>query len=250
MNQVEIVEYEHGRLLYLTRDVYAARFLSEFGQYSPGEVELLGWILRPGDCVVEVGAHLGAITVPMARLVRPGSVLAFEPQHHVYNLLCGNIALNGLSDVVAPVCAAAGREVGRLVVPAPDYDSPSNFGGISLTEDPACGRPVEVVALDNVLRGTRAIRLLKIDAEGMERDVLLGGSETIGRTRPFLYFEDDRPERSEALRETAKSLGYRLFRHMPPYVTRVGDPTLRQLVSLNVLGVPAELPARVELEEL
>lgn len=37
-------------------------------------------ILSPGDVAVDVGAHVGKHTLPMARLVAPeGKIIAFEP---------------------------------------------------------------------------------------------------------------------------------------------------------------------------
>jgi hypothetical protein len=126
-----------------------------------------------------------------------------------------------------------------------------NFGGCTLTPENQTGRPVQVVPLDAMDAHIAALRLLKIDAEGMEQAVLRGGQKLIRRTRPYLYFEDDREDRSLPLLTFARSLGYRLYSHKPFYVTaedRAED--LRNLVSTNVLGVPEELKIKVELEEL
>jgi len=249
---VDLINYEHGRLLYIPNDLYMGRFLREYGQYSPGEVEMFSKILRPGDIAIEVGAHLGVHTIPMGRMVAPsGSVMAFEPQLHVYNLLAGNIALNGLSGVVTAVCMAAGAEQGQIVVPPIDYDREANFGGCALTPENDQGRPVQMVPLDAITDYIQALRLIKIDAEGMEYEVLSGARKLIARCRPYLYFEDDRPEKSLGVLTLARSLGYRLYSHKPFYVTAENRPDdLRGLVSTNVLGVPEELRIKVELEEL
>ena len=66
------------------------------------------WVLKevrrqivPGTVVLDVGAHIGSITVPMARTVGPkGRVYAFEPQRKVYRELVHNIRLNQLSNAV------------------------------------------------------------------------------------------------------------------------------------------------------
>src|SRR5262249_49779677 len=65
--------------------------------------------------------------------------------------------------------------------------------------------------------GLAACRLIKIDVEGMEREVLAGAAETIRRCRPFLYVEDERRDRSEALGAFLHELGYVLHLHQPPY---------------------------------
>jgi hypothetical protein len=44
-------------------------------------VEVLQSFLRPGDVVLDVGAHLGSHTIAFAHMVGPGgAVHAFEPQ--------------------------------------------------------------------------------------------------------------------------------------------------------------------------
>ena len=59
-------------------------------------------LIEPGDVVVDVGADIGALTVPLARAVGPaGRVLAFEPQPTVFQNLCANLALNDLLHVQA-----------------------------------------------------------------------------------------------------------------------------------------------------
>jgi FkbM family methyltransferase len=249
---IELVEYQHGRLLYLPNDVYMGRFLREYGMYSPGEVEMFSKILRPGDIAIEVGACIGVHTIPMGRMVAPsGSVMAFEPQLHLYNLLAGNIALNALSGVVTAVCMAAGEEQGQIVVQPVDYELENNFGGCTLSPTNEVGRPVQMVPLDAVGDHIPALRLIKIDAEGMEQAILRGAQKLIRRCRPYLYFEDDREEKSLPLLSFARSLGYRLYSHKPFYVTGEGLPSdLVNLVSTNVLGVPEELKIKVDLEEL
>ena len=71
----------HGKLMYLLNDAYIGRSLDVYGEYSEGEIDLFRQLLRPGDVAIDVGANIGALTVPMARLVQPGgAVVAFEPQ--------------------------------------------------------------------------------------------------------------------------------------------------------------------------
>jgi len=55
----------------------------------------------------EIGANIGAMTVPLARQVPKGRVIAFEPQRIVSQILSANIQLNGLgtSQCVAVCCS-------------------------------------------------------------------------------------------------------------------------------------------------
>ena len=56
----------------------------------------------PADGVcVDAGSFVGTHTIPLARRAR--TVMAFEPQHRVFQLLCSNAAINGITQRVATV---------------------------------------------------------------------------------------------------------------------------------------------------
>ena len=72
---------------------------------------------------------------------------------------------------------------------------------------------VEVRTLDSF--GFEDVGFIKIDVEGFEREVLMGGIQTILKSKPILYIEDDRIPLRQALREMIKSLGYTFVPHQP-----------------------------------
>src|SRR5262249_11490328 len=186
-----------------------------------------------------------------ARLVGPaGHVTALEPQRLAYYCLCANVALNNLHHVVCHQ-AAAGATAGTLVVPDLDPEAELNFGGLELFALPPCG-PGQAVPgrLIDDLR-LPACHLLKIDVEGMERQVLAGAAQTIRRHRPILYVEDDRPDRSAELRAALDALGYVLYLHRPPYFNPDNffhNPTniFGDTVSLNLYGHPREAASPID----
>jgi FkbM family methyltransferase len=236
----------HGTMMYLRRDMYVGRSFAEYGEYSEGEVDVFRQCLRAGDVALDIGANFGSHTIPMARLVGPsGNVYAFEPQRILFQILCGNIALNEIANVNAlPV--ALGRAAGRTKVPALDYRGANNFGGIALGATQ--GEDVSVVTLDQ-LEVTRA-RLIKIDVEGMEIDVLAGAKQTLARCRPFLYVENDRAHKAEALVAQLQEDGYRMWWHVPPLYNPanfLGNPTnvFGNVASFNMLCVPREMATQV-----
>jgi FkbM family methyltransferase len=175
-------------------------------------------ICRPGDVVVDVGANIGTHTLALSRIVGPsGVVYAFEPQRILFQALCATMALNSVTNVLA-LHAAAGTEAGFVHMPEVDYSRPNNFGGISATEVETSGtRRVHQFRLDDVLAERPAVRFIKIDVEGMERDVLLGATDIIRTRRPILYVENDRVPESKALLETLQELGYRAYWHFPAF---------------------------------
>ena len=160
--------------------------LEAYGEYSPEETRLFEILLTPGNVVVEVGANIGSLTVPLARIVGPaGRVHAIEPQRPMFQMLCANLALNDLHNVHARQ-QGLGAAAGVLWVSTPQTGAIANFGGIPL--QPSGQEKVDIVTLDSL--GLDRIDLIKIDVEGMEEQVLRGGVETIRRLRPKLYVEN------------------------------------------------------------
>jgi FkbM family methyltransferase len=193
-------------------DLYIGRSLELYGEWSEGEIALFQHLLRAGDIVVEVGANIGTHTIFFARTVgAAGRVLAFEPQRIVFQTLCGNLALNSLTNVHC-YAVALGESAGFAQIPVLDHRQPLNFGGVSLSSA-AIGEQIQVATLDSF--ALPQCRLLKIDVEGMELAVLKGAVETIRRCQPILYLENDRQERSRDLIHYIQSLGYDLFWHRP-----------------------------------
>ena len=234
----------YGHMVYLANDRFIGRSLHAYGEYSEAECALLRRLLAPGDRVVEAGANVGAHTLALSRIVGAGGrVVAFEPQPLMHRLLAANLALAGAANVEARG-EALGSAPGTLHVPPVDYGATGNFGGVALTGD-GSGTAVRVRCIDE-LELTRC-DLVKVDVEGMERDVVEGARDTIRRHRPVLYVENDRRERSQALIALLLDLGYRLYWHLPylfnPHNFRgVTRNLFPGIASINVLCLPDARP--------
>ncbi|MFV1966392.1 MAG: FkbM family methyltransferase [Pirellulaceae bacterium] len=242
-----LVQSRYGFTLFNRNDIYIGRSLDHYGEYSEGEVELLRPFLEEGDTVVEVGANIGAHTLPLAKIVgSTGVVHAFEPQRVVFQTLCANVALNSLDHVHCRQ-AAVGAVPGHVLVPQLDYGSENNFGGLGLGQYHH-GEKVPVMTLDQLQ--LHDCRLIKIDVEGMERSVLEGAAETITRRCPLLYLENDRQEQSAALIEYLMQLDYQMFWHLPPLFNpknffQQPKNVFGNIVSVNMLAIPASSSVEV-----
>jgi FkbM family methyltransferase len=209
---VRIKQTRHGPMAYNINDMYIGRSLDCYGEYSRGEDQLFAQLAPPGGLALDVGANIGALTLPLARIVGArGAVVAFEPQRAVYQLLCTNLALNEINNVRA-IHAAAGQAAGRTFVPVFDHSKPGNFGGIELNDQG--GEPVEVMTIDSLQ--LPACHFIKIDVEGRERSVIAGAAATIARCRPVLYVENDRRQQSPELIRQICDLNYTCYWHLPP----------------------------------
>jgi len=202
----------YGFMLYSLHDVYMGRAFELYGEYGEREVALYRQLIKPGHVVIDAGANIGSFTLFFGQAVgRDGLVHAFEPQRVIYHILCANLALNRLHNVISH-WGAVGAAQGRITVPKVDYGKTYNFGGMSLTEG-GDGEQVPILTIDGL--GLERCDLIKIDVQGMEGEVLAGAVETIERFQPVLYVENDLKEKSGALIGQLFDMGYRLYWHTP-----------------------------------
>ncbi|MET0274570.1 MAG: FkbM family methyltransferase [Phenylobacterium sp.] len=149
---------------------------------EPQTLELFARLLRPGDTMIDVGAHVGLHALVSARLVGPGGrVLAVEPQPYNCERTMTNAAANGFRNIHV-VCAAAGAESGTVVL---RQQTGTDKARLTLTgegvNDTGLTFEVPVVRLDELARrhSLQHVRLLKIDVEGFEPEVLAGARELL-----------------------------------------------------------------------
>ena len=232
---VELHNTVNGPMYLVTTDTVICESLRQTGDYAPEEKALLGALISTGATVVDVGANVGNHTLFFSKQVGAnGRVLSFEPQRFLFQVLCAN-ALLGQFRNIWPYRVAVGDVVGAVDIPVPIYERPNNFGGYSLEFD-TFKEPGDITTLDAL--SLSECHLIKIDVEGMELSVLKGAQATIKKTKPFLYFEYNRPEfRDEIVRFAHEVLDYRLYRHGPNVIAHH-----RTLDQPHVLSKMIELP--------
>ena len=166
-----------------------------YGIFEPDLSLALVRLLEPGMTFYDVGAHIGYFSRLASRLVGPaGQVHSFEPTNATYHVLHAN--LSGVPGSHANE-AAVHRRNGTLSFT--QYDSRfSAFNTASearLEEEElaqALPRTVSVrsTSLDDYVSESGAPpHFVKIDAEGAEREILLGARETLEHHRPMLAME-------------------------------------------------------------
>lgn len=203
-------------------DVNVGSRMRNQGTFMVQQSYALQSLCGPGDVVVDAGANIGAYTIPLAAHVGPaGVVYAFEPFRKLFQLLCANAAANGLGNVHA-VHAALGATHERLRVRSPDlstFNLPSSMQvrnqGYSQAErnwtlyyEPDTFEDVVVTTVDSLQLS--ALKLLKVDVEDMEVEVIAGARETLQRLRPWVWAENARlfERGDQAFVEALGALGY------------------------------------------
>ena len=94
---------------------------------TQGSVDALRSFLSQGDVAIDIGAHTGDSTIPIALAVgRRGSVFALEPNPYVFKVLAINAGLNPSSTHIVPLMFAAMPEDGEFEF---EYSDPGYCNG-------------------------------------------------------------------------------------------------------------------------
>lgn len=239
----QLVQGRHGAFIIESGDgCMVSRTLGMVGQWLESGLSLALGTLRPGDKVVEVGAHLGAMTIPLAKAVGPeGRVYAFEAQPDFARRLEMNLQINGLTQVeVCGLLAGDGDTWALAPFSAPLPGVERIWGQLRRTEGATPSTP-----LDRLLGGLDACRLVKISAPGMADRVLEGMLGLVLRTRPLMLIEISSDAEFLALRTRLQGLGYylhwqcsELFPADNAFQTRLQEE-VPPLAVLHLLAVPA-----------
>jgi FkbM family methyltransferase len=204
--------------------------------YEADMLQHAATLLKPNDLVIDVGAYVGNHTVFFASIC-DAEVVAFEPNPPSFAILDRNIALNGLQDRVTAYNKGLGRATAKAEVTCP---SRTNQGSAELTlsDDGS----VDVVALDDIPL-PRAPRIIKIDVEGMEAEVLAGATKLIQDTHPLLYIETQSKAKLAHIFPLLRSWGYSILGQFNP------TPTILFVPEGDLLHIINEQVAYSHLEE-
>lgn len=164
--------------------------LIKYGAHCRNELVMLLQYVEKGDVVIDVGANIGTFSIPLAKKVgRYGKVYAFEGNDDAYKILIKNIELNKCSDNIEAICAVVSRRRGNFK----KITRQGNLGATKFRLDSSgVGENIKTVALDSWFQNegiNNHINLIKIDAEGMDGDVLLSGNILIREHKPIVYME-------------------------------------------------------------
>lgn len=157
-------------------------------------------------CFVDIGAHVGTYTWSVAPYCK--EVIAFEPTKHIYNILCGNIALSNLSSKVTTYNVPLSYQTKEVTFHERADDGGTNGLNTPYLSESYDSYKVETQTLDSYV--IENIGLIKIDVEGHEYEVLQGAKRTIIQNEyPPIIFECwDIPELKERLWAFLKDMGY------------------------------------------
>lgn len=165
------------------------------GGFERRTLALYRKLVTPGMIVADIGANIGAHTLPLADLVGPsGRVLAFEPTRWASVKLQANLALN-------PILADRVRAL-QILLTDGATDLPASLPASWPLQPTADVHPIlrsrsqsldgaTALSLDDymAMRPLPHLDFIKLDVDGNETAVLTGARATIARYRPIILIE-------------------------------------------------------------
>lgn len=185
----ELVPVKLGDLLLEVPARYLPHYLHR--AYEPLTSSAFRAALQPGALAVDVGAHIGYYTCLAARAAGPGgSVQSFEPSSENVSVIRHNLHRNGLTNAVVHEVAAtasAGSRVLHLTEATDNHSLHGHPASPTVATTNVAGVPV-----DDVVDGPA--RVIKVDVEGAEQEVLAGMRGLLGRSHGATVLVEWNPE--------------------------------------------------------
>lgn len=235
-----------------TKDEWIGRAVIDSGYWGLDDLTLIRQLInqrfKDRDHIIfyDVGANIGTHSLAISKLLGSWvTVRAFEAQRIVFYMLCGNIVMNGLTNVLCHHVAVSDQTGETITFEPPDYGELNNFGGVELIPPQTSDNfhmkkkgieTVQTVTLDSF---NERVDFIKMDVEGMEDKALTGAGNILQTSRPIVYTEIAKTDQ-EFLKRYFKELDY----------TAQGTGWGRE-PGVNVIFQPAErhfsIPGLVEI---
>ena len=153
--------------------------------------DVVGSMLKPGDCFVDAGANIGFYSMLAAKRVgSTGRVIAIEMMPDTAAILRHHVHING-GDKIEVVEMALLDRAGGLVtahVTEGKFGQASISGALRASEaSNTTAVHVKATTLDVVLKNVPAIRLMKMDLEGVEAAALKGAEQSLKKIQALIF---------------------------------------------------------------
>ena len=169
--------------------------------------ECLLLLVSAGDTVLDIGANIGVVTIPLA--AKGAQVIAYEVLAENVRFLNAAIRDNKFEDRVTVRNLAAWEENTRL-----SFTGESAWGRVVPGHQPTH----DAVAIDSDIHPSTQVSAVKLDVEGSELHVLRGMRRLIETQHPHIVFESNSLElgrlgsSAAAMFDYLRQFGYRIYR--------------------------------------
>lgn len=191
---MEISSTKYGEMKYLKNDYFIAQSLKDNIMYEETYVEnYLKEYIEKSNYILDIGAHIGCHSVMYSNINPKAKIYSFEMQKELYDLL----KINTINKNINIYNCAIGNKIKMItqsntISDGPNYNTPIeyytekefNYGGLSIGYN---GRECMMISIDDL--NLSGCDFIKIDVEGFEYAVILGGLKTIMKYKPTIFFE-------------------------------------------------------------
>ncbi len=179
--------------------------------YEKVTVDFVSALAQQKAVLLDIGSNWGYFSIYVAAQKDfNGRVYAFEPNPVARKDLEGIATQTGLDKVITILPYGLGSEASQRGISS---DSLVHTGRTQLTDDSQNVMKVEIKRLDDVAIPKPDI--IKLDAEGMELEILRGAQDTLKAHKPVLIFESwadlQNPFHTAALFHFLENLGYAFY---------------------------------------
>jgi FkbM family methyltransferase len=215
-----IVNSIHGPMIVNENDQYIGQSIRQLGAWAQDDIDLIASFCdiilanKPKMVLYDVGANIGSHTVALAKKYGNRiTIRSFEAQRQVYYTLCGNIAINGLDNVICEYAAVSDVANTVISIQLPDYNTVNNFGGVELmpaqySDNQTMIKPnLEFIKTTTLDSYNDNVDFIKIDVEGMEHLALEGARQILTKHRPVCFVEIFKTDQSR-VKQIFKELNY------------------------------------------
>jgi len=226
--------------LFPAADSAVGASLRNHGEFARTELDFLVEMATGKGALIDVGANIGAIGLPFASRRPDWKVLAIEAHRGLAGVLAANTLNNRLYNVDL-VNAAAGAERGLADFPATPLSATTNFGSIGFKMRGGPTEAIRMLTLDEA--APPDTRLVKIDVEGFEPQVLKGAADLLARREAIWLVEAtvQNPEASTEVVRVFQEAGYAVHWFYAPFATPhspKGPPQEAARGDANVVALP------------
>ena len=152
-------------------------------------------------CILDIGTNIGNHTLYFFNEAKISKAICFEPINSTFDILCKNIKLNHLEEKVDLRNMAVGEHNGLSSVKFYDKE---NIGSTQIAINK--NGDIPIISIDS-LHIEDNIKLVKIDVEGFETNVIRGAINTIRKNKPYIMIEIQ-DENFDFIKSELKKLGY------------------------------------------
>lgn len=205
---MRLLTLKNGEQIYThNKGEYISDFIQQTGwYYEPKTIEYIKNIGLKDCNILDIGANVGNHTIAISKVTNNCAIISFEPFESNYKILKHNQILHSNNNIQTYQYFVTSKENSEDTFYINPVWGECNLGYIK--ESDSCGQEVTNHYID--LFKYSNLKLIKIDVEGLELDVLKGSIETIEEHKPIIIAEHHTIEEHLQVLEYLKQFGYKL----------------------------------------